>query len=126
MKRATFYKCDVCGNIAIKVVEGGGEMCCCKQPMKVYEPNTTDGAQEKHVPAVTVEGDKLIANVGSVDHPMLDEHYIQWIYVVTEEGAIAKCLKPAEEPRAELCLGGQKPVSVFEYCNLHGLWKTDL
>ena len=126
MMRATFYKCEVCGNIAVKVVEGGGEMCCCKQPMKVIDPNTTDAAQEKHVPQASVEDGKIIVNVGSVDHPMVEEHSIQWVYVVTEEGALARCLKPGEAPHAEIALGDQTPVSVFEYCNLHGLWKTDL
>ena len=126
MKRATFYRCAKCGNIVVKAYDGGGTLSCCGEPMGVIEPNTTDAANEKHVPVATLEGDKIIVNVGSVDHPMMDEHYIQWIYVVTEEGVIARCLKPGEAPRAEIVLGGQKPISVFEYCNLHGLWKTDL
>lgn len=126
MKRATFYKCEVCGNISIKVVDGGGELCCCKQPMAVLEPNTVDAAREKHVPVVSVEGDKIVVNVGDVNHPMEEAHSIQWIYVVTEEGVLARCLKPGEEPHAEINLGGQTPISVFEYCNLHGLWKVDL
>ena len=126
MKRATFYKCNVCGNICVKVVEGGGTIACCGQPMTVIEPNTTDAAQEKHVPVANVEGDKIVVNVGSADHPMEEAHFIQWVYVVTEEGVLARCLKPGEAPHAEIALGGQTPVSVFEYCNLHGLWKLDL
>ena len=126
MKRATFYKCEICGNICVKVVEGGGQLSCCGQPMTVIEPNTTDAAQEKHVPVVSVEGGKIIVNVGSVDHPMEDAHFIQWIYVVTEEGVLGRCLKPGDAPHAEIELGGQKPISVFEYCNLHGLWKADV
>ena len=126
MKRATFYLCEVCGTMAVKAVDGGGEMCCCKQPMKVVEANTSDGAKEKHVPAATVEGDKIIVNVGDVDHPMLEEHSIQWVYVVTQEGVLARCLKPGEAPHAEIALGGQTPIAVYEYCNLHGLWKLDL
>ena len=126
MKRATFYRCAKCGNIVVKVVEGGGVITCCGAPMEVIEPNTTDAATEKHVPVVSVEGDKIIVNVGSADHPMVEEHFIQWIYVVTEEGVLARCLKPGEAPHAEITLGGQKPLMVFEYCNLHGLWKTDL
>lgn len=126
MKRSTFYRCPVCGNIVVKVADGAGELCCCRQPMQIIEANTSDGAHEKHVPAVTLEGDTITVNVGEVDHPMLDEHFIQWVYVVTEEGVIARCLKPGEPPRATIQLGGQKPIEVYEYCNLHGLWKTVL
>ena len=126
MKRVTFYQCSICGNIAIKVVDGGGTMTCCGQPMKVMEPNTTDAAQEKHVPAVAIEGDVLTAQVGSVEHPMAEDHFIQWIYVVTEEGVLARCLKPGEAPAATFALDGQKPIAVFEYCNKHGLWKADV
>ena len=126
MKRATFYRCEQCGNIVVKAVDGGGQLTCCGQAMEIIDPNTTDAATEKHVPAVTLDGDKIIVNVGSVDHPMLDEHFIQWVYVVTEEGVLARCLKPGEAPHAEICLGGQKPIAVYEYCNLHGLWKADV
>lgn len=126
MKRMTFYKCGECGTIAMKAVDGGGEMCCCKKPMTVLEPNTTDAAQEKHVPVATVNGDAITVNVGSVDHPMTEEHQIEWVYVVTEEGAIMKCLNAGEAPHAVIELGGQKPLAVFEHCNLHGLWKTEL
>ena len=126
MKRMTFYRCAKCGNIVVKYVDGGGELVCCGEPMAIIDPNTTDAAQEKHVPAVTVDGDKSIVNVGSVDHPMEEKHFIQWIYVVTEDGVIARCLNPGDAPRAEIVLGGQKPIEVYEYCNLHGLWKTVL
>ena len=126
MKRDTFYKCEICGNMVVKVVEGGGQVTCCGQPMSIIEPNTNDAAQEKHVPDVSVDGDVIAVNVGSVDHPMADDHYIQWIYVVTEEGVIARCLKPGEAPHADIVLVGQKPLSVLEYCNKHGLWKTEL
>ena len=126
MKRATFYRCAKCGNIVVKAYDGGGALSCCGQQMEIIEPNTTDAATEKHVPVVTLEGDKIIVNVGSADHPMADEHFIQWIYVVTEEGVLARCLKPGDAPHAEICLGGQTPIEVFEFCNLHGLWKVAL
>lgn len=126
MKRATFYRCAKCGNIVVKAYDGGGQLSCCGQPMEIVEPNTTDAATEKHVPVVTVEGDTIVVNVGDVDHPMADEHYIQWIYVVTGEGVLVRCLKPGEVPHAEICLGGQKPLEVYEFCNLHGLWKVEL
>ena len=126
MKRSTFYRCERCGNIVVKVADGGGQLTCCGQAMTIIQPNTTDAAQEKHVPVVTLEDDKIVVNVGSVDHPMLEEHSIQWIYVVTEEGVLARCLKPGDAPHAEILLGGQKPLEVYEYCNLHGLWKLAL
>ena len=126
MKRATFYRCAKCGNMAVKVVDGGGTLSCCGQPMEIVEPNTTDAATEKHVPVATIEGDKIVVNVGSADHPMVDEHFIQWVYVVTDEGVLAKCLNPGDQPHAEICLGGQKPLEVYEFCNLHGLWKLAL
>lgn len=121
-----FYRCEVCGNICVKVVDGGGTLTCCGKPMQLVEPNTTDAAKEKHVPVVTVEDDKIIVNVGDVDHPMLEEHSIQWVCVVTQGGTIIRGLKPGEAPHAEIALGGQKPIAVYEYCNLHGLWKLDL
>ena len=126
MKRSTFFKCAKCGSIAIKVVDGGGEMCCCKQPMQVIEPNTTDAAQEKHVPSVSIEDGILTAHVGSVTHPMEEDHFIEWIYVVTEEGVVARCLKPGQAPEAKIDLDGQTPIAVYEYCNKHGLWKAEL
>ena len=126
MKRSTFYRCCKCGNIAIKVVDGGGALVCCGEPMQVLEPNTTDAAQEKHVPSVTLEGDVLRAQVGSTIHPMVEDHWIQWIYVVTEEGVLARCLKPGDTPEASFDLQGQTPIAVFEYCNKHGLWKANV
>ena len=127
MKRTTFYKCEESGTVAIKVVDGdGGELCCCKKPMVELVANTSDGATEKHVPQVTIEGDILTATVGSIEHPMTDDHYIQWIYVVTEDGVLGKCLKPGSAPTAVFSLNGDKPLAVYEYCNLHGLWKADL
>lgn len=126
MKRATFYRCAKCGNIVVKAVDGGGALTCCGEPMGEINPNTSDAAKEKHVPQVKVDAGKIIVNVGDVDHPMEEDHFIQWVYVVTEEGVLARCLKPGEAPHAEIDLGGQTPISVFEYCNKHGLWKADL
>ena len=126
MKRSTFYKCDVCGAMAVKVVDGEGELCCCKQPMRVVEANTSDAAQEKHVPDVSVQNNILYAQVGSVAHPMEEDHYIQWVYVVTEHGVIARCLEPGHAPEATIALGSETPLEVYEYCNKHGLWKAEL
>ena len=94
--------------------------------LKNLKANTTDAAVEKHVPVVTQEGNKITVAVSSVEHPMLPEHFIQWIYVETENGGLFKELKPGEAPAATFALGDDKPVAVYEYCNLHGLWKADL
>ena len=86
-----------------------------------------DASLEKHVPVVTVDGNTVTIKVGSVTHPMIPEHYIQWIYLKTVSGVHRKCLKPGEEPEAVFVLNeGEKPVTAFEYCNLHGLWKADI
>ena len=126
MKKTKFYICPHCGNLVEMVHDAGVNPVCCGQKMNELVPNTVEASGEKHIPVVTREGDKLVVNVGSVDHPMLDAHFIQWVYVETEQGAQRKMLKPGEAPHAEFWLGDDKPVAVYEYCNLHGLWKTEL
>lgn len=121
-----FFKCNVCGNIVELVKNGGGQLVCCEQPMEELKANTVDAAVEKHVPEVTLEGDVLSVVVGSVEHPMTEEHYIQWIAVELEDGVYRKDLKPNEAPKATFNVAGKKPLAVYEYCNLHGLWKKDL
>ena len=92
--------------------------------MTVLEPNTTDAAQEKHVPVVTREGNTITVTVGSVEHPMLPEHYIQWIVLETENGFRVAELKPGDKPQVKF-FENEKVIAVYEYCNLHGLWKTE-
>lgn len=121
-----FLRCDHCGNLVGMINDAGVPIICCGQPMTVLEGNTTDAAVEKHVPVVTVDGDLLKAEVGSVEHPMAEEHYIQWIFVETENGGHRRVLRPGEKPEAEFNLNGEKAVAVYEYCNLHGLWKKEL
>lgn len=119
-----FFRCDICGNLIGMIHDSGVPMICCGQEMTLLTANTSDGAQEKHVPFVTVEGDTVKVQIGEVEHPMLPEHYIQWIYIKTEQGGQRKELKPGDAPRAEFKLaGGDKLVEVYEYCNIHGLWK---
>ena len=89
-------------------------------------PGSVDAAQEKHVPVIQVEGDKVTVSVGSVAHPMAEEHFIGWIYLQTEHGGQRKALKPGEEPKAVFALAGDKPVAAYAYCNLHGLWKANV
>ena len=122
----TFYKCEHCGNIIAHINDSGVRCVCCGETMKPLTPNTSDGAGEKHVPVLTKEGRTVTVTVGSVEHPMLDAHYIQFICLETENGVQIKYLKPGQEPKAEFSLNGEKPVAVYEYCNLHGLWVNEL
>lgn len=125
------YKCKICGNVVILTVKGGGTLSCCGQPMTLLKANTSDGAGEKHTPVVEVNGKDVIVKVGSVAHPMLPEHYIQFVVMETEMDGNSywhlKNLNPGEAPEAAFVLAeGEKPVAVYEYCNLHGLWLTEL
>ena len=122
-----FYKCETCGNIITKLNDSGVPVVCCGKPMSELVPGATDGAFEKHVPAVTVDGNKVSVQVGEVEHPMLDEHFIQFIVLETATGYQKKTLKPGDKPAAEFVLAdGEKAVAVYEYCNLHGLWVKEL
>ncbi|MEW9096381.1 MAG: desulfoferrodoxin [Clostridiaceae bacterium] len=116
------YKCEICGNIVEVVHPAGGTLVCCGKPMTLKKENTTDGAKEKHVPAVEkVEGGVLV-KIGEVEHPMIEEHYIEWIEVLTERKTYRKFLKPGEKPEALFNID-EEIIAVREYCNLHGLWK---
>ena len=122
-----FFVCKHCGNMIGLLHDAGVPMMCCGEKMVELVPNTTDAAQEKHVPVATVEGNKVVVNVGSVDHPMLDEHWIQWVYLETDKGGHRKVLNPGEKPHVVFALTeDEKPVAVYEYCNLHGLWVAKL
>lgn len=123
---AEFAICRTCGKIIEIVKNGAPDTVCCGKPMEVLVPGKSDGAAEKHVPVVTREGDRVLVNVGSVDHPMQDVHYIEWIALETDRGITRKSLKPGEKPFAAFTLTDEKPVAVYAYCNLHGLWKTEL
>lgn len=123
MKVLKFYRCNVCGNIAIKLVDSGIPMVCCGQPMTEIVANTTDAAQEKHVPVVTRNGDVVDIKVGSVPHPMTNEHYIQFIVLETEENTYIKELQPNDTPETKILLSKDKKIkAVYAYCNLHSLW----
>ena len=120
-----FFKCELCGNVITVIKDGGGPLVCCGQGMTELIPGTTDAAQEKHVPAVTVEGNKVTVKVGSVEHPMTDAHYIEWIAIETNKGCHMKKLTPQDKPEAQFLLSeGETLVATYEHCNLHGLWKA--
>lgn len=121
-----FYKCDICGNFVEMVKESGVPMMCCGQKMTEIIPASSDGAVEKHVPVYSVTDNKVVVNIGEVDHPMLDAHYIEWVAIETDKGAYRIELKPAEAPKVQLALSNDESViNVYAYCNLHGLWKAE-
>lgn len=121
------YKCDLCGNIVVVIHAGMGKLVCCGQAMLLMEERTSENeGTEKHVPVAEQEGSKLTVKVGSVEHPMTKEHYIEWIEVQEDNGKVQrKFLSPEDKPVAEFELTG-KPVVIREYCNLHGLWKVEV
>jgi superoxide reductase len=125
MKEFKVYRCNKCKKLMIEVQGSACPTMCCGEEMVLLKANTTDAAQEKHVPAVKVEGNRVIVNVGSVDHPMLAEHYIQFIALETASAVQVKYLEPGQAPHAEF-LSEEAPIAVYEYCNLHGLWKAEL
>lgn len=157
MHEMEFYRCGVCGNMAVRIKKGCGTLACCDQPMTKLSANTSDAAREKHVPAVSVKDGKIEATVGSVLHPMTPEHHIEWIAVFSEGTLQMEYLRPGMKPTAEFaypngeaevvfsgekdevvpnCEGSpcnfvyggrpEKGAAVYEYCNLHGLWKAEI
>ena len=125
MKSVKYYICRHCGNLVEMVEDAGVNPVCCGEDMEELVPNTVEASGEKHIPSVSVLGNVVAVNVGSVDHPMLDEHWIEWVELVTENGSQRKYLKPGSAPKVIFHLGEDQPVAVYAYCNLHGLWKTD-
>ena len=121
-EKLEIYKCEACGNI-VEVLHGGeGELVCCGESMKLYVENAVDAAKEKHVPVAEKTSDGFKVKVGSVAHPMEQEHYIEWIEVIADGEAYRQFLNPGEAPEAEFCLKADQ-VTARGYCNLHGLWK---
>ncbi len=121
-----FYRCKHCGNIIAYLKESGVKVICCGEEMGEIKPNTFDASQEKHVPVIAKDGNKVTVHIGSVDHPMVPEHYIEWICLQTKQGNQRKILKPGDEPKAcfTVCQGDEIEAA-YEYCNKHGLWKAE-
>jgi len=124
-KQSQIYKCEICGNIVEVLHEGAGELVCCGQPMKLFVENTTDAAKEKHVPVIEKTADGYKVSVGSVLHPMIDVHYIEWIELIADGQVHRQYLKPGDTPVAVFKVAAKK-VTAREYCNIHGLWKGNL
>jgi superoxide reductase len=124
-KRSEVYKCEVCGNMVEVLHRGAGQLVCCGKPMKLLAENSTDAAQEKHVPVIEKTEDGFIVKVGSVAHPMLEEHYIEWIELMSDGRVSRAFLKPGDAPEARFWVKGEN-VRAREYCNVHGLWKGEM
>ena len=123
-KRLEVYKCGVCGNIVTVLHAGMGQLVCCGQPMKLLEAKTEDSATEKHVPYIERTDKGVLVKVGqNQDHPMVEEHYIEWIEIVTSSGTMRRFLKPGDVPEAEFETS-EEVITAMEYCNVHGLWTT--
>lgn len=124
MSGIEFYRCEICGNIVTLLKNGGGELTCCGQAMTKLDPNTTDGAKEKHVPFIMRRDGKVMVAVGSTLHPMLPEHHIEWIALYAGDKTEIVYLGAGMEPKAEF--SDVRSGAVYEYCNVHGLWKAEL
>ena len=118
------YKCNVCGNIVEMVHPGQGELVCCGQPMELQQPKTQDEGQEKHVPVIEKEDGKIKVKVGSQPHPMEENHYIEWIELITEDRVYRKHLNPQDQPEAEFNLIADN-IQARIYCNVHNLWQSE-
>jgi superoxide reductase len=127
MTEQKFYLCRHCGNLIAFIHSSGAPVVCCGEKMQLLTPNSTDAAKEKHVPVIEENGNTVTVKVGSTAHPMVPEHYIQWIYLQSAEGIQCKKLRPGMEPKAVFALSkGDKAIAAYAYCNLHGLWKKEL
>ena len=121
-----FFICEHCGNLIGMIHDAGVPMMCCGQKMTKLEPGTVEASHEKHIPAVDVDGDTVTVTSGSVEHPMTEEHHIVWVYLQTDRGGQRKCLEIGKSPVVTFALSDEKPVAAYAYCNLHGLWKTEI
>ena len=123
-----FFYCKKCGNLIGLIKDEGAPMTCCDEVMTELVPNTVEASAEKHLPDVAVSGDghSICVKIGSVPHPMEEAHHISFVYVETGRGGQRKSLNIGETPGVSFCFTDDKPVAVYAYCNLHGLWKTEI
>lgn len=123
-EKGQVYKCEVCGNIVEVLHAGGGQLVCCGKLMTFKKENTIDASKEKHVPVLEKKDNGILVKVGSVEHPMTKEHYIEWIELNVDDMVYKKFLSPDDKPEAFFNVEGNV-ISAREYCNLHGLWRTE-
>ena len=126
MNENRFYICEHCGNLIGMINDAGVPMMCCGQKMSELKPGTVEASAEKHIPVVTIEENVVKVEIGSVAHPMIEEHSILWVYLQTDRGGQRKCLEVGKKPVVTFALTDEKPVAAYSYCNLHGLWKADI
>ncbi len=122
-KKLELYKCEDCEDIVEVIQEGKGNFICCDKPMKLLEPGTEDEGYEKHVPVIEKTDKGIKVKVGSVEHPMVESHFIQWIEVIADGKVYREYLKPGQKPEAEFCVKSEN-VTAREYCNIHGHWTS--
>jgi superoxide reductase len=118
------YRCNVCGNIVELVHASIGELVCCNQSMELLAENSVDAATEKHVPVIEKTETGVKVKIGSVSHPMEETHFIEWIEIIADGQSYKKFLQPGDAPEAEFCVEASEIIA-REYCNLHGLWRSD-
>lgn len=121
-----FFICEQCGNLIGMINDSGVPMMCCGEEMRKLEPGVVEASHEKHIPVVTVDGNIVTVTIGSVEHPMVEEHHIVWVYLQTDRGGQRKCLEVGKKPTVNFALADEKPVAAYAYCNIHGLWKTEI
>lgn len=132
MSQLSFYRCPHCGNVIVKTVDSGVNVVCCGEPMELLVPHTEEAGQEKHLPIVNKsckiasQDCSLKVHIGSTPHPMTPEHHIQWVCLEHHRGFQIVRLSESDPPYAEFCSCKEKPVAVYEYCNIHGLWKSEI
>ena len=126
MSNTKYYICEKCGNLVEKIEDSGVPMVCCGQKMTPIVAGTVEASREKHIPVATVEGNAVKVSVGSVEHPMAEEHSILWVELKTDKGVQRKNLVVGEPPVVSFALADEKPLEVYAYCNLHGLWKSEI
>lgn len=126
MSNNKFFICEHCGNIVGMIHDSGAPLVCCGQKMKKLEAGVVEASREKHIPVVTKEDGFIKVEIGSVAHPMAEEHHIAWVYLQTDRGGQRKCLEVGKEPTVVFAIKDETPVAVYAYCNLHGLWKADI
>jgi superoxide reductase len=126
MNEMKFFVCEHCGNMIGMIHNAGVPMMCCGQKMTQLVPGTVEASHEKHIPVASVEGNLVRVDIGSVAHPMTEEHSILWVYLQTDKGGHRKNLAPGENPTVTFALHDEKPLAVYAYCNLHGLWMAEI
>jgi superoxide reductase len=126
MSETKFYICEHCGNVIEMIHNSGVPVMCCGKKMTELVPGTVEASHEKHIPVVAVTDNVVYVNVGEVEHPMTAEHSILWIYLKTDKGGQRKCLNVGDAPSVSFALGDEKPLAVYAYCNLHGLWMAEI